>query len=787
MSQAIYRLQRSRGTWYLVPEDSPPPHGHSKATCPTALRQGLANGARVLVTRNGSAVEKVELVRARQTLPSKETSRLATANQESVSRPLHRAGYFANPYNFVPFSTKLRELEGLSEHAPFLHASAAPTTYRAKLAIELTTATPLLTMEITGKQDNEPTILSVRRDADGVPILAGSAVKGMLRSVYEQATGSRLGIFAHDKPLSVRSVHTDALQLDFAKVEAHDSEAERLVLREQGRIFPSALTLDGEQINSPVTVPRAILGGRQQGAVVYAWLQLLEHRKGAAHYFWWRVVGTLHDTSPNPANPPSEPNPPSSWNTKVESQPLVLIKGTLHATGPTFGRKRAERLFVDAVLTPGASLTNRLLTALTGEGYRRTVAAWRGKLESFNTEPPPATQLQVGAYVTDRHWAKLAPGQTVYYRYEKGNGRLEFYPALITRESLVQAPSDLLDPALLPADGRAALTPAERLFGWVPPRGSSEPAHRGQLRVGSPVCGAGGGGPSGDVSWQLATLNSPKPSHARFYTRDGLGNPTHDRPKRDGFKPGDQLAGHKVYPHQHRDGTYWTLPAGGWPTAGTGSHPKDSDGHFKNFLSVREGATGAVSVAITDWVDVGTTFTVNLYVSNATESELAALLWILSLAGDGEHFLKLGMGKPLGFGSVRVGINWEQSTVQSHEQVRQAYRMLVAGGANDSEAEAKRLADWFEEEFCTRAPAVYRSIAAATLGTGMVVHYPRVPEGAQQTGELPPQVETYKWFVANDDPKRGRKHALPLLHRANGPEMLPNNPNADRWTPKGVK
>lgn len=51
MSQANYRLQRSRRAWFLVPEDSPPPYGHSKVTCPNALRQGLPNGARVLVTR----------------------------------------------------------------------------------------------------------------------------------------------------------------------------------------------------------------------------------------------------------------------------------------------------------------------------------------------------------------------------------------------------------------------------------------------------------------------------------------------------------------------------------------------------------------------------------------------------------------------------------------------------------------------------------------------------------------------------------------------------------------
>lgn len=764
MTEALYRLQKQGKAWFLVPLQAA--LGHTRTTCPGPMRAGVANGARVLVSRAPDGnVQSVTPVPADWAPPL-----------EAVTRPLFRRGYFANPYNFVPFSTKLRELEGLDHHQPLSHAAGATDTFRAKLSITLTTKTPLLTMELKGKQLGQPTVLSVRRDLDGRPVVPGSSIKGMLRAVYEQVTGSRLGIFSHDKPESVRVTHTDAPKLKFAKVTTHDASNGALTLTTQGDLVPSAVTSQLE-IVSPVSVLQTDVGARPHGRWVYAWLQLLEHHYDGAHYLWWRVVGGLHDAAPSPASPPAAPPTPSVKNVVVDTQALVLVRGTLHVTGRTFGRKKSERLHVEQVVAGPATVANLPDMQLDGDCYRRTVQAWRGKLASFNREPPNGPGLVTGSYVRDTSWERLDPGQTVYYR--RGSERVELYPAMITRESALRSPAELLPSTLAPAAGRAELSPAERLFGWVPPRGSQERPHRGQLRIGGVQALDEPQNLAGDLTWRLATLNSPKPSHARFYTRDHSGNPTHGRPKSDGFKAEDQLAGHKVYPHQHRHDSYWTRPERGWPINGH-EHEADTEGHFKNYLSP-PGANPNVAVAIADWVDPGSRFSFTVYVENVTRTELAALLWVLNLTSDGDHFLKLGMGKPLGFGSVQLGVDWERTTLQTSDQVRRGYSALGHEPSIDAEL-AKTLVGEFDLALRGKAPKVYQSIWAAAAGTSMVVHYPRIPQ-ERYGAEAPPQAESYKWFVQNEPTgtrnDRANAHALPLLYRADQPdrpEALPVEP-----------
>jgi cold shock CspA family protein len=50
-------------------------------------------------------------------------------------------------------------------------------------------------------------------------------------------------------------------------------------------------------------------------------------------------------------------------------------------------------------------------------------------------------------------------------------------------------------------------------------------------------------------------------------------------------------------------------------------------------------------------------FRFKIYFDNLSEAELGALLWVLKIADDKRYRLKLGMGKPLGMGSVRVSAN----------------------------------------------------------------------------------------------------------------------------------
>lgn len=772
MSETICIVTRQRNTLRVVPEDNPLSRGD---TVPNHLQRGLRSGQRVRVTRRPTgAIDRITPISGdapAATTPAPPAAPAISATRRREPRQKARAGYFANPYNFVPFSTAMRAVDGLAEGSALSHDRAADDTYSAKLLVTLKTVTPLLTMEQQGKQATQPAVYSVRRDpATGAPLVAGASVKGMLRSIFEQVTGSRLGIFNHSAPLSVRSQTKDAAD-QMARVKSH-SPGSSITLTRQGTIEPTVYP--PATVNHIVSVDEAKVAAFAGGARVYAWLQLLEHRDGREHYCWWLPVEV--NANPTHAVPAAPTTAPSVLNTIVPGQPLIQVEATLHKTGHTIQGKHAERLFIDKLIsTTDASHENHDEPPLTGSDYLRTVAGWREKLESFTGQSPKG--VDDADYVRHRdRWAPLDVGQTLFLRKHAG-GRIELYPGMITRESFVFSPEQLLGTELVPATHSTELTAAERIFGWVPPERSTEPnrAHRGQLRVGAVLCVSTYATPPQGHRWQLATLNSPKPSHARFYTRDDKGEPTHERAKSDGYRKTDRLAGHKVYPHQERGADYWQLPAGGWksPQHEGGYFPTDLAGHFRNFLSAPKSAA-TVSAQITDWVEPGVEFEVNLYLSNTTCAELAALLWILTLSDD-DLVLKLGMGKPLGFGSVLVGVDWERSTIRSTAQLWEHFGTLSGGPSVNPETARQWAAD-YDSKLATRATDVYRSVIAAASGTELATHYPR--QGDMGT-EARPQAETYQWFVQNER-NRNKQHALPLLAPDGQSEILPNSPDQKR-------
>lgn len=73
-------------------------------------------------------------------------------------------------------------------------------------------------------------------------------------------------------------------------------------------------------------------------------------------------------------------------------------------------------------------------------------------------------------------------------------------------------------------------------------------------------------------------------------------------------------------------------------------------------------------------VKAGVTFEFKLRFENLSEEELGALLWMLQIAGDDKYRLKLGMGKPLGLGAL--GITHELRLTDR----RARYSALLVGG-----------------------------------------------------------------------------------------------------------
>ncbi len=55
-------------------------------------------------------------------------------------------------------------------------------------------------------------------------------------------------------------------------------------------------------------------------------------------------------------------------------------------------------------------------------------------------------------------------------------------------------------------------------------------------------------------------------------------------------------------------------------------------------------------------IRAGVKFTFRIHFENLSRRELGALIWVLNVAGDDQHYLKLGMGKPYGMGAVEIKI-----------------------------------------------------------------------------------------------------------------------------------
>lgn len=72
-------------------------------------------------------------------------------------------------------------------------------------------------------------------------------------------------------------------------------------------------------------------------------------------------------------------------------------------------------------------------------------------------------------------------------------------------------------------------------------------------------------------------------------------------------------------------------------------------------------------------VKAGVSFTFTIRFENLSNVELGALLWVLQIAADERYRLKLGMGKPLGMGAVKI----ESKVVLSKREER--YRALFDG------------------------------------------------------------------------------------------------------------
>ena len=588
----------------------------------------------------------------------------------------------------------------------------------------------------------------------------GASVKGALRSAYETVTASRYGVFrGHDRALAYRRPATKP-DLVPARVEPDGHGG----LQFQLCAWPP--------LPVPLYDPRAHPGqrGRHLAHAVGAARSVVTGPDGTAD--WRNLHGReVWYTTRNAGKPGKTRRVVDEITLATEPRPDGAAgRGWLSVTGRSIENKASERLFVPTEAPPVP------VEEPHHELWQAVLAAYRDAAE-YNE---PGTDLAGRQLERSRHVPagdeipRLEAGDLVYLdvqrpaaRHRVGPGRpapgpvvvTAVHPVIFGRLPFRHSPAQALDASLHPAADLTELSPADRLFGWAPADGGagrrSSSGYRGRLRIESVTCETSDWLTEHDPGVTLAPLASPKPTQFRFYAAsDESGTPTQRAAaKEDGYQGG--LRGRKAYwyPSSAPDG-YWE-PGAGRP-----------GGRFREWQAPPDAKPTQTSTH-EGWVREGTEFTVRLFLNAVPGTELGPLIWLATQDGCA---LRLGAGKPYGFGAVSVTIDWSGTELHTGEALRRCWlelRRPDPAARSDIEALAAEFG-----EIAADNPVLATAVTSWTKvahGLDVPVHYPRT--------RTEPEAETYRWFVENERMTgEDARYGLALPHVLEEDQRLPYLP-----------
>jgi len=730
---------------------------------------------------------------------------------------------FHNPYNFIPAPPRPKTGSELDDRPPVTHDRYHKELWSGRIAVTLITHTPLLVPDAARAttNDKDHKTYPTRVDKNDRPYLPATSIKGMLRSAYEAVTNSRMGIFAkHESPLAYRvsaGRDSDTRPLIHpARVEMKDGRLQFRIMSKDPRnqsdqSKPLRAYLDKNSLPKGSTDK-----GAGQIAKRYSNGKLPEHGKAV----WVKLSGVWVDDYV----PGDLPQPSSDWKF-----------GWACVTGPNIGNKNAERIFLKN------DATDSFIPIDDYEGL------WRDLILNYQSEhkrelekrrkskPPQSPNDYLGDTPGKTGWSRhIDPNQEdgelrestlCYVELDPNNPRkiTAVFPVSISRRLYAVRPADLLDGSIKPAEHPDRLSPADRVFGWVNQNGNG--AYRGNLRIGPATLPPpeslmkfdNGGLP-------LAILGQPKAQQARFYVARSKEFP---KKQEDGITKAQAayertkgLRGRKVYPH-HAGATaasgYWKNPMEdrtqkgiptenatffqeyrrpheGYPEQGE-IHLNETSGatHFKIQYRPDKEQRDDQNRSILSWVEPETKFSFEIDITNLSDVELGALLWLLDLNGGQEDqpklFHRLGGGKPLGFGSVSLCVDWNQTRVSKGGAWEEFYSSFDSdvvrqelndkgkhciGLFQDAVAKAYRESDFSQVSFI-------KAFLVCAEGFNAPIHYPRArpkPDQWKAGAALPPHPkgQAYEWFVQNEQvrdrrplyalalPDLASKEGLPILN-----------------------
>lgn len=693
---------------------------------------------------------------------------------------------FHNPYNFIPAPPRNTTHPELGDHLPFPHDTFDPERYSGRIRVRMFVKTPILVPDTDPANvqvdTNGHKSFQLLTDENGSPFIPASSVRGMLRSAFEAITNSRFGRFSrsHQNRLAYRMDARDSLGLIPARIENGQIQL----------MTGTSDIRDNYRPNDPMYaawLPR-YKNGRldalcypdnslpQHRDAVTCWVVKVSHRSGK--FSFWGVRSIFR----------------RGRVTGIKDADCKQIDGFVCITNANINRKHDERVFFFNHESKQFSFT------LT-DSHR---TAWRELIENYQSTHEDDLRRRKSRQLRPDEYIGREPGQTAWSRHvysaedrELSEGTLLYvrlnadksdveslFPVMISRELYSTSPCGLLHPSLLPAASILELSPADRVFGWVRTdtvnrsigHRNDRVAVRGCLSVGPIMCHSDRADAVETFSAPgvpLAILAAPKPQQGRFYVakkpngeaqEDGLGKVDA------GYSNNKGLRGRKVYPHQHNiTPDHWNNPTD------DRTQSKSQSGNYQEYRRPRKNhqeQRDDQNRSILGWVRPGAFFTFHLQILNLSKVELGALLWMLSLPE--EHYYRLGGGKPLGFGSVRLTI--EEYDVRIGNDIRNRYMCWHDESATNQPTDdaVQSFKEAIVQAYSTDGGSFSFEnisfiksflIACKGFSDSLPVHYPRAtPSGTP--GPPSPEGESFKWFVSNEKPSA--RYALNHLSNDTG-------------------
>lgn len=322
----------------------------------------------------------------------------------------------------------------------------------------------------------------------------------------------------------------------------------------------------------------------------------------------------------------------------------------------------------------------------------------------------------------------------------------------ITTEASLPPAALAEDGGVAPASTISQASPGDRLWGFVGQDtndDSVEPrALSGRIRVSDAIFQAEGSVDTNPVVIHdtpvTLTLASPKPFSGVPYLRDETG---------DELEKSSDTSSKNPFPHHRTFLKGQTLIRKVYPT-----HYGEKEGPQKKTASE---ADSVMSTRVHSWIKAGSKFATQMEFINLTMQELAILLWLLAPSRlssgrkgnkirEGHHHI--GLGKPLGMGTVRV----EAVSLRYHtgKMIARDYAELNGVLGHVTHGTEKAIASIIDDELpdLFSQSVVVRSFKRQAAGwkDQTPVAYPGTPQGSSTHSDVKDH-PTLRWFKERED------------------------------------